>query len=218
MRTGPQTSHVVITGTGRAGTTFLVELLTQLGLDTGFRADSIAQLKNQHGRAGLEHDLRKPNCPYIVKSPWFCNHADQIVRREDLSIEHIFVPIRDLNAAAQSRRYVTSTGWAKLSWRARIKQFIRRESLQGGLWFTQSRRSGSQEDVLLGQFYKLMLAISGSSVPVTLIRYPKLTQDSLYLFAKLSPILQGINFESFEEAFKAVCRPDLVHQFNDNDR
>jgi hypothetical protein len=45
-----------------------------------------------------------------------------------------------------------------------------------------------------------------------------LTQDSPYLFAKLSPILQGISFESFEEAFKAVCRPDLVHQFNDNDR
>ena len=32
--------HVVITGTGRAGTSFLVELLTHLGLETGFGVES----------------------------------------------------------------------------------------------------------------------------------------------------------------------------------
>ena len=31
-----QRRHLVITGVGRSGTTFLVELLTGLGLDTGF--------------------------------------------------------------------------------------------------------------------------------------------------------------------------------------
>lgn len=28
--------HIIISGTGRAGTTFLVQLLTELELDTGF--------------------------------------------------------------------------------------------------------------------------------------------------------------------------------------
>lgn len=49
--------HVVITGTGRTGTTFLVELLTHLELDTGFTAESVTQMKDQTGRAGLEHDI-----------------------------------------------------------------------------------------------------------------------------------------------------------------
>ncbi len=61
--------HILITGTGRAGTTFMVELLTHLGLDTGFNADTVTGLKDEMGRAGLEKDIRNNDCPFIVKSP-----------------------------------------------------------------------------------------------------------------------------------------------------
>lgn len=209
--------HVVITGTGRAGTTFLVELLTYLGLDTGFTADSVAEKKDQHGRAGLEHDLRRENCPYIVKSPWFCDYGEEILHREDLSIEHLFVPIRDLEAAAKSRRYVSSTGWSRLSLPARMKFFIGKESFKGGLWHVKPGNPGGQEDVLLRQIYKLMLMASGLQVPVTLIRYPRLARDSLYLFEKLKPILQGIEFSSFSDAFHSALRPELIHCFSEDD-
>ena len=37
--------HVVITGTGRAGTTFLIEVLTILGLDTGFNIEELSSGK-----------------------------------------------------------------------------------------------------------------------------------------------------------------------------
>lgn len=49
-------THIVITGTGRSGTTFLIELLTQLGLETGFNASDIdiVSKKNHIARAGLE--------------------------------------------------------------------------------------------------------------------------------------------------------------------
>lgn len=57
--------HTIISGTGRAGTTFLVELLTQLGLDT--QADKLGYSINAH--AGLEADITLPNAPYIVKNP-----------------------------------------------------------------------------------------------------------------------------------------------------
>jgi hypothetical protein len=76
-------SHVVITGTGRAGTTFLVQLLTCLGLDTGFDINTMEVLptaRTAHigsmglspiARAGLEMDIRHAQAPYIVKSPFF---------------------------------------------------------------------------------------------------------------------------------------------------
>ena len=51
--------HVVITGTGRAGTTFLVELLTALGMDTGYDVDDLPTRKSTVARAGLEHEDRK---------------------------------------------------------------------------------------------------------------------------------------------------------------
>lgn len=193
-------NHVVITGTGRAGTSFLVELLTHLGLDTGFDIDSVGNLKDKIGRAGLEHDIRNPNCPYIVKSPWFCDYAQPVIQQENIKLEHIFIPIRELSAAAESRRFVTQTG-----------------STAGGLWHTNSTELGVQENILTMQIYKLMFAISDSQVPITLIRYPKLTKDSQYLHRKLKPILGDMDFTQFSRVFDKVVNPEFVHSFNEND-
>ena len=70
--------HILITGTGRAGTTFLVELLTNLGLETGFDSSTIATKKNKIARAGLEHTFKNSNCPYVVKDPNFFEYADEV--------------------------------------------------------------------------------------------------------------------------------------------
>lgn len=209
--------HVMITGTGRAGTTFLVELLTHLGLDTGFSADSVEQKKHRLGRAGLEHDIRKDDSPYIVKSPWFCDYAEEVISRDDILIEHIFVPIRDLHAAAESRRHVSETGLSNRTFLARLKSLIKPKQFAGGVVHVNSSDSVKQEDVLLKQLYKLMLAISDAEIPVTLIRYPRLTKDSSYLFGKLKPVLQEIEFQSFQDTFNKVVRPDLVNSFSEAD-
>jgi hypothetical protein len=192
--------HVVISGTGRAGTTFLVELLTHLGLDTGFSIDETIALKHEVGRAGLEHDIRNPGCPFIVKSPSFCEYAGQVVNRQDILIEHLFIPIRDLHAAAESRRQVSSAG-----------------SPFGGLWHTASFAPGQQEKFLLARFYHLMHMASGTDIPVTLLGFPRITQDATYLFKKLQPIIPGIAFTDFQSVFSAVVRTDLVHRFNERD-
>jgi hypothetical protein len=192
--------HIVITGTGRAGTTFLVELLTHLGLETGFSIDQIPTLKDKIGRAGLESDIRNQNSPFIVKSPWFCDYADQVIYRKDIVIEHIFIPVRDLHAAAESRRHVTISG-----------------SPNGGLWHTDSHNQGDQERILLMQLYKLMHAVSDTEIPVTLLRYPRITRDDTYLFNKLYPIVSDIEFNYFQRVFTCVVRSEHVHRFNEND-
>ncbi|MEK6322241.1 MAG: hypothetical protein AABN33_11210 [Acidobacteriota bacterium] len=65
-------SHVVISGTGRAGTTFLVQLLTHLGLNTGLDVNTMELYPI--ARAGLEMDIRDANAPYIVKDPFLNNY------------------------------------------------------------------------------------------------------------------------------------------------
>lgn len=215
--------HVVITGTGRAGTTFLVELLFHLGLHTGYEADSIEQYKYPNARAGLEADIRELPCPYIVKSPWFCAYAEDVLRRKDIVIDHIFVPIRDLYAAAESRRHVSrmdAAGTSFLDYAKRLllpKSRFTQEEVPGGLYGTNSTEPGAQEEVLLMNLYTLMLAVSGSEVPITLLRYPQLTRDSEYLFRKLAPILGEIDYSHFQDIFRSVVRPDLVHSFGEND-
>jgi hypothetical protein len=94
---------------------------------------------------------------------------------------------------------------------------INPKALPGGLCHTQSNKPGEQEEILLRQIYKLMLAISGTSIPVTLMRYPRITKDCPYLFGKLKPVLQNTTFESFCARFNDLVRPELVHSFNRND-
>lgn len=213
----PTKTHVVITGTGRTGTTFLVELFTHLGFDTGFSIDELAIKKNKTARAGLELDIRDHNCPFIVKSPWFCDYAQEVVGRQDISIEHVFVPIRDMHAAAESRRHVSKTRISKLSVFKQLKHSIRPKIFAGGLWHTDSVKPGKQEEVLLRQIYQLMFVLSDTSIPVTFMRYPRIVKDSQYLYGKLEPVLKNVSYDLFQLTFNKVANPSLVNSFNMND-
>jgi hypothetical protein len=209
--------HVVITGTGRAGTSFLVELLTYIGLDTGFDAATVHLKKNPISRAGLEHDVRDQNCPYVAKSPSFCEHAKEIFERNDIIIDHIFIPVRELNAAAESRRHVNKDTISRGSLLKKISNLFKIKHHSGGLWFPKKYRFPRQEDTLLRLLYEVIFCISNTQVPLTLLRYPRLAKDSWYLFQKVKPILGDIDFESFKVSFDKVARPELIHNFNKHD-
>jgi len=206
--------HVVISGTGRAGTSFLVELLTHLGLDTGYEPEVVESRKFKMARAGLEHDIRRPGSPYIVKSPNFCNYSEEVLKRDDIKIEHVFVPVRDLTAAAESRRFVTTQTVASMPVHRRLWHHLFPRSVKGGV---HPRNVDQQEQVLLGQVYNLALSLSGTTIPVTLMRYPKIVNDAYYLYQKLQPVLKDMPFAEFESTFARVVRKDLVHSFSPND-
>ncbi len=209
-------SHVVISGTGRAGTSFLVELMTCLGLDTGFSPDSLQGKKDRTARAGLETDIRDEDAPYVIKNPHFCDYVDEVISRDDIFIEHVFVPIRDLNAAAESRRFVDDIAVANLPWYKQIKNKIRKRKIVGGLW--QTSAGHGQEEVLLNKVYQLFLGLSNSGIPVTLINYPRLIRDPIYTYEKLKPVLGDLSFDSFNASFLSIAKPNLVHQFNERDK
>jgi hypothetical protein len=206
--------HVVITGTGRAGTTFLVQLLTNLKLDTGYDAETMGQGIQENARAGLENDVRKECAPYIVKSTYFCDYVSEVVKREDIRLEHVFVPMRDLHAAAESRRFVTRKAVAKMPFWKRVKHSVKPPKVAGGLM--HSRVKWKQEKILMGQLYNLILALSEAQIPVTLLQFPKLVRDSAYLYEKLKPILGAISYAEFASTFGRTVKPELVHDFASN--
>jgi hypothetical protein len=208
--------HVVISGTGRAGTTFLVEILTHLGLDTGFTPQEVDIYRHKNARAGLEHDIREDGSPYVIKNPKFCDHIGEVLKTSDIIVDHVFIPMRDLRAAAESRRLVfreTVSGFALLK---RLRFKIKPKEIPGGLWDGKNERN--QEAILLHRLYKLILALSGTTIPVTLLQYPLILRDSSYLYEKLRPILEGIDDGKFRVVFDRVVRPEWVHSFNEYDR
>jgi hypothetical protein len=190
--------HTIISGTGRAGTTFLVQLLTALGQDTGFAEGGIYY---DHCHAGFEWDIREPGAPYFVKSPFLCDILDEVMQSGEIVIEHALVPVRDLYSAAESRRHVV----------ARTAMDLEPDRVPGGLWHTQDPHS--QENVLLGKLYQLIYSLARHDIPVTLLHFPRFIHEPEYLISKLRPVLNGIDDEAIRTAFQSVCRPELVHSY-----
>jgi len=190
--------HVIISGTGRAGTTFLVQLLTELGLDTGF-SNAHAQIFS-HANAGMETDIRRPDAAYIVKSPWLCDYLDEVLQNEDVIVDHAIVPMRDLYSAAQSRRNVTRQADPSLV------------NVPGGLWHTQE--PGNQETILTLQLYKLLQTLAKHDVPLVLLSFPRFVNDPEYLYQRIGFLLTNISYETFLKAFQVISQPELVHDFH----
>ena len=202
--------HVVITGTGRTGTTFLVQVLAELGFDTGAGSEDPWKRIDKNARAGIENNIRVSNAPYIIKSPAFSVYVHDVLEREDIEIEHIYIPMRDLAAAAESRRYVVREVLEGTS-------SVRPSQIPGGLVGTDDPKK--QEVYLLNVIYHLLFHVSKTQIPVTLLMYPRLVQDYEYLYKKLVPILQDkVHHDDFVNAFQKVVRPDWVHHFTDQDR
>jgi len=159
----------MISGTGRAGTTFLVQLFTALGFDTGFNLNKDKPCPNCD--AGLEWDVRDSNAPFIVKSPWMCEYLDTVLSERDIKVEHLIVPVRDLFSAAESRRDVMR--------RAEIGGLEAGPNLPGGLWGTDE--PGMQEHAILERFYKLLWTVARYDVPLTLLNFPRIVHEPEYL-------------------------------------
>jgi hypothetical protein len=191
--------HLIISGTGRAGTTFLVQLFTVLGLDTGFSDLQSAMYENCD--AGMEKDIHLPDAPYIIKTPWLCDYLDEVLEAGNRVIDHAIVPVRDLYSAAQSRRDVSS----------RTDPALYPAGIPGGLWHTN--KPEQQEAVLTDELYKLIYTLARRDIPLTLLHFPKLIHDPDYLFRKLEFALPGIGKAEFLEAFQRVVKPELVHTF-----
>ncbi len=120
-------------------------------------------------------------------------------------IDHAFVPIRDLYAAAESRRDVSRRTSADVY--AAFGPVV-----PGGCW--PSDQEDSQENILSRKLYSLIETLTRYDIPTTFLHFPKLARVSRYAFDKLKPILTGISFPEFERAFHETCRPEKIHAFD----
>lgn len=195
--------HILISGTGRSGTTFLVQLFTALGFDTGFGMSQNNTFANCN--AGMEWDLRDSNLPFIVKSPWMCEYLDSVLSKGDIHVDHLIVPVRDLFSAAESRRDVMR--------RTETSGLEERQNVPGGLWGTSE--PGMQEQALAERFYKLLWTAVQYEVPLTLLDFPRIVYEPEYLRQKLIPIFGRwvLQKKKFNYAFSLVSQPGLVHDF-----
>lgn len=184
--------HLIIAGTGRAGTSLLVSLLGELGLDTG--QDHLRYYPEAN--AGWEVILPDPHAPYVVKDHFL--DLSQLFQRGDLhpnAIDALLIPIRNLDQAALSRKY-------------RSANSLLPNRTPGGLIGT--RNPWRQRAVLATRVYRQIEAAAEYEVPVTLMAYPRFALDVDYAYRHLAPLVGVCDPHTFAAAWRKTVDPSLV--------
>ena len=184
---------VLITGTGRAGTTLLVQVLTDLGLDTGLAPDAAI---DERAAAGLELPIADPNGPRIVKSPTVIPRLGAMLDEGTIEIEHVIIPIRDLEVATASRVRLTRYGSNLRTW--------------GGLIGTV--RATRQRETLALLEYELFHTIARHELRHTLLLFPRFAHDWEYTFRNLSFLDPSIPPDRWRAALEGRVQPQLIHE------
>jgi len=203
--------HLVIAGTGRAGTTFLVRFLAECGVPAGDLAD---RPYSEEGRAGLEQHLFRAGDAYLVKDAWFFEYVDQI-DLATIAIDALILPVRNIRHAAmsrvrQERAALTQSGWPS-SWSTRPG------ATAGGVF---SMSVQEQERVLALGFVKQVEWCVTNDVPLILLQFPRLVADADYLIDALWPILERFcTRQVARQVFDAWADPQswLLEDLEDTD-
>lgn len=182
--------RVVIVGLGRAGTTFLMQLLTRLGYDTG--AEPYNEPYHQDVRAGFELLLTKNDgnldkdvlirTPQVIKAPALSVYLNQVVDEKDITIKHLICPIREIRETAQSREDV-------------------------GLFYLREHQSIPM-DVRIPNLFsvlgKIVEVATLENIPLTPIAFPRMVEDPRYLYECLFKDKDIFNMKPGYQKFKKV--------------
>ncbi len=176
--------HAVIAGTGRAGTSFLVQFLDRCGLETNLSGSSwFAQ-----ARAGHEHALDgEGTLPYVVKDPvlfTYCADLDLAA----IQIDVLIVPVRDLMLAARSRVHQERLAIADNPWLQR-REVQHAGTTPGGILY--SLDVVDQARILAVGFHRLIHWAIVNEIPLLLPEFPRLVEDREYALRTLWPWLGG---------------------------
>ncbi len=173
---------ILITGTGRCGTTFLIKLFSFLDFNTGYDRTNYKKSISSNCNSGMERNYTANY--YILKSPLFINNIEDIVKDTSIKIKTVIIPIRDLKMAANSR--------------------VKYEKSNGGLW-------NATDELSQINFYKNILTnyivISTKyNINTIFIDFDKMINDKIYLFNKLKNILdeKNIDLETFSGVYDEV--------------
>lgn len=172
---------VIITGTGRSGTSLLMLILHRCGVYTALSEDDYDRGIN----AGMELPLKEIDKRFVevVKSPEYSDALDALVRM--VQIDHIIVPMRNLHHVVTSR--------------------AENDRLVG------VTEADQQRSYLLERHYAMCRQIAALNIPFTLIDFNRMTTDCDYLYSKISPVFPKISAARFRTAYYSLLDKSLIH-------
>ncbi len=205
--------HLLIAGTGRAGTSFLVRYLTQLGLDTHLSRFGSSAAWDERANAGLENVPlgREEDLPYVIKSPFTYQVIHDMLARKTYEFDAVVIPMRDLVEAAASRSIVEMQAMHRSApWMTDLDHTWEHYGhTWGGIVYSTSPID--QARLLAVGFHQLLEQLVKADIKLILLSFPRLVEDADYLHRKLATVLpEAISADQGRLAHAATADPSKV--------
>lgn len=183
-------NRVIIAGRGRAGTSFLIWVLSELGLPTGlsslecenliFSCNCLLDLDICQCKAGLELPM---NAAYITKNPIYSTRIETYLQ-SGIIFDYVYIPRRSFYQVAKSRE--------------------RNGRGNGGFWMASNVED--QEEQLMDIYTILISSLERNSIPYTILKFPMFVQNAIYCYEGLNFLMDrfDIEFETFSTAYKLI--------------
>jgi len=202
--------HLLIGGTGRAGTTFLVKYLAACGLETHL-AKHPNSLVDEGAHAGLEDvALDNPDPGYVLKSPWLYEYVERVLADDRIAIDAVIIPIREIVEAASSRTLnELRARYADESVPDELHRWETWGQTPGGIVY--SLNPIDQARLLALGFHELIQVLVKHDIPMVLLDFPRFIKDADYLYRKLRPLIgDKVDHVRALGAHREVADPSLV--------
>jgi hypothetical protein len=186
-------AKVVVSGAGCAGTTLLLQVLTELGLDTGFARDR--PVADQLASGGAPPPESR-TAPRVVSGTGLAHRLGPMLDIKGIDVEHVVVPVRDLDVAAASRLRATAFG-------ARLAELDSP---------VEPSRPTRQREALGVELYRLVRTIAHHDLPHTLLEFPRFATDWRYLHDQLGFLDTSIPPERWRDALARWADPARIHE------
>jgi hypothetical protein len=180
-------ANVIVTGPGKCGGSLLMQILTELDIDTGFPKG--LTFKNNDAGGNYEKKLRgsgtKFPLPYVIKEPQMCADIDLRIKKLKLSVDHIYILLRRPGPEAVAL------------------EFMRRGSSNPET-FEEGLRCKDLERTTRGiarRELQVVNLVAELQIPHTLVSYPRFASDINYAFMKF-----WFLWEKFD-----IKKKDLLH-------
>ena len=186
---------ILITGTGRCGTTFLVALFTLLGMDTGFTSETLKDNIHDKTKGGLEE---QPGKYTIAKNPAFIFMIESYILQTSQVPKMVIILVRNFNESVESR-YKNTEEQGLLDEPKPVE--ITASKGAGGLWNADTK----EEQI---QFYNKCMAdyiqaMTRYGIPTKFIDFHHMTTNSRYLFESLKDVIDSdMTYERFDECYR----------------
>src|SRR4051794_6912891 len=188
-----------------------MQYFTALGFDTGYTMERALSRVDAISRSGLEYPYNKAKAKgrrlaYVAKSPAYGRNLYADLSSGDLVVKHAIVPVRDLAAAAESRRHVTRQALAS----GKTEADKQKGGVVGGV-----KADKEQERLLAVQFHTFIHTMLTFDVPIHFLKFPDFAKGDQDLYAALGTIMteHGVTREESDAAFELVLRPDFINDF-----